>query len=210
MNNMKKKVIISSIMTIVICLTLIAGSTFALFTSESTVNVAVTAGTVNVKAYVDESTIDYTSDLDGGRLDQSNAVFNAEENTIDIMYMVPGDTVTFNIVVENYSNVAVDYTVLIEKLEDPDAGNEGFVDLWDALDVEFKVDDNVLFSDESTSSYQASYQDEDPATNEPKLHTVTVTISFPNGDLDGSHDNYFQGASCKLAYKIVAVQGNAN
>ena len=38
---MKKKIIISSILTIAMCVSLIAGSTFALFTSNSEVNVTI-------------------------------------------------------------------------------------------------------------------------------------------------------------------------
>ena len=46
----KKKILFSSVMVIALCLSLIAGSTFALFTSESKVNIAVTSGTVKVTA----------------------------------------------------------------------------------------------------------------------------------------------------------------
>ena len=47
---MKKKVLLTSIATIALCLCLIAGSTFALFTSQSTFNIAVTAGDVEILA----------------------------------------------------------------------------------------------------------------------------------------------------------------
>ena len=47
---MKNKIIVSSILTIALCLSMIAGYTFALFTSESQVNVAVTSGEVKVVA----------------------------------------------------------------------------------------------------------------------------------------------------------------
>ncbi len=48
----KKKVLLSSVLVIALCLSLIAGSTFALFTSESHVNIAVTSGKVNVDAEI--------------------------------------------------------------------------------------------------------------------------------------------------------------
>ncbi len=47
---MKKTALISSIMTIVLCVSLIAGSTFALFTSQTDVDIAVDAGRVNITA----------------------------------------------------------------------------------------------------------------------------------------------------------------
>ena len=48
---MKNKIIISSILTIAMCASLIAGSTFALFTSQSKVDVSVNSATVSVTAY---------------------------------------------------------------------------------------------------------------------------------------------------------------
>ncbi|MBR1867757.1 MAG: SipW-dependent-type signal peptide-containing protein [Clostridia bacterium] len=53
----KKKILLSSVMVIALCLSLIAGSTFALFTSESKVNVAVTSGKVEVVASLSTPTI---------------------------------------------------------------------------------------------------------------------------------------------------------
>ena len=47
---MKKKILLSSILTIALCLSIIAGSTYALFTSSADVNVAVTAGNVELTA----------------------------------------------------------------------------------------------------------------------------------------------------------------
>lgn len=54
---MKKKVLMSSIVTIVLCLTLIAGSTFALFTDKNEINIAVTSGEVDLTAKLDGLTI---------------------------------------------------------------------------------------------------------------------------------------------------------
>ena len=54
---MKKKVLMSSIVTIVLCLTLIAGSTFALFTDKNEINIAVTSGEVDLTAKLSGLTI---------------------------------------------------------------------------------------------------------------------------------------------------------
>ena len=48
---MNKK-ITSAVLTIVLCLSLIAGSTYALFTSEDSINIAVTSGEVKVVATI--------------------------------------------------------------------------------------------------------------------------------------------------------------
>ena len=54
---MKKKLIITSILSMVMCVSLIIGATFALFTSEDNVNIAVTSGKVNVTAHIDENSV---------------------------------------------------------------------------------------------------------------------------------------------------------
>ena len=53
---MKKKVVTLSLLTIIMCASLIVGATLALFTSKSDVNIAVTSGNVEVVATVDEIT----------------------------------------------------------------------------------------------------------------------------------------------------------
>ena len=56
---MKKtnKRIVSSVASIALCASLVAGGSYALFTSESEVNVAVTSGTVKVVASVNEGSL---------------------------------------------------------------------------------------------------------------------------------------------------------
>ena len=44
------KVLLSAVLTIALCVSVISGATFALFTSEAGTNIAVTAGKVNVTA----------------------------------------------------------------------------------------------------------------------------------------------------------------
>ncbi|MBO5045686.1 MAG: hypothetical protein J6C93_02310, partial [Clostridia bacterium] len=53
----KKNFLISSFVTIILCVSLIAGSTFALFASESKVNIVASSGKVSVVASVDETSV---------------------------------------------------------------------------------------------------------------------------------------------------------
>ena len=48
----KSKTFLGAVLSIALCASLIAGATFAIFTSESKVNIAVTSGTVKVTAEV--------------------------------------------------------------------------------------------------------------------------------------------------------------
>ena len=108
---MKNKIIISSILTIAMCFSLIAGSTFALFTSESNVNIAVTSGKIDVVATIDETTL-ATSSLGvaqtaGAFANGGSATLSGDTLTLD--KLTPGDKATFSITVTNNSNVAMQY-----------------------------------------------------------------------------------------------------
>ena len=182
---MKKKVLLTSILTIAICLSLIAGSTFALFTSESKVNIVATSGNVEVDATV--SNIDKGSSL-GVMLNETAISFDDDTNVITLTNIVPGDYVEFDIVVENKSNVAVDFTTVIEKLSDNG--------LWEALVVE--IDDTAYGGSTITSDKATLRVGDDP-------DTVHVRISFPE-----DKGNEYMNKTCEISYRIDAIQGNAD
>jgi predicted ribosomally synthesized peptide with SipW-like signal peptide len=119
---MKNKIIISSILTIAMCLSLIAGSTFALFTSESKVNVAVTSGEVKVVATAGAVTY-------GSTLGSTLGSVNATGSDITLTNILPGDFVDFNINVVNESTVTVKYRTVVTI--------SGDKELTDALVVSF-------------------------------------------------------------------------
>ena len=99
---MKKKALLSSILTIALCISLIAGSTFALFTSESKVNIAVTSGNVEMIAAIDNIQTwsledDKTSAgrTDGTFTQGGSASFDANTASFTINKIIPGDKVSF-------------------------------------------------------------------------------------------------------------------
>ena len=135
---MKKKVLLSSILTIALCLSLIAGSTYALFTSQDSVNIAVTAGKVSMEASIanvklwsvkgdpagtdaiDENGNTYTYEDQTANnmfLNTGTAKFDAGELTID--RITPGDKVEFEITGTNGSDVTilVRYTIKVSSDE---------------------------------------------------------------------------------------------
>ena len=96
---MKKKSFLSSLVTIILCLSLIAGSTYALFTSEDQVNIAITSGKVNVVATILEDamkTYSLGQEQDAGKFaNGGTAVFTTEsgEKVLTLDKMTPGDKV---------------------------------------------------------------------------------------------------------------------
>lgn len=206
---MKKKVLITSVVTIILCLCLIAGSTFALFTSTTSVNVAVTSGTVDVVATIDglktwslgetEANARAGSFTNGGYA-------KIEDGKLIIDRMTPGDVVKFTIKVIDNSNVAAQFRVSGQSITNNIAANQ---DLAPALDVDTTVSGNThhfangamatkwIEADRLGFAYDA---------NGNKYFTIEVTITFPNGTPE--HDNQFQDRQCNLQFVVEAVQAN--
>ena len=128
---MKKKVLLSSIATIALCLCLIAGSTFALFTSKSENNIAVTAGKVemiasvedfklySVEAKADGTIVDenggkyeYVERTDGKFINGGTAVLDGSMITLD--KITPGDKISFGINGANNSDVSIQCRYIIQ------------------------------------------------------------------------------------------------
>ncbi len=185
---MKKKALVASILTIALCLSLIAGSTFALFTSESTVNVAVTSGKVNVVATIAEQG-ELQSTL-GEPLHESTVTYG--DGTVTLDKIVPGDFVEFSIAVENHSDVAIKYRTVLKAVEDNG--------LWDGLEVTATIgEDAVQLGYGNWTEMAPAAEDGDN-----RIHIVNVKVSLPE-----TAGNEYQGKSCTFAYTVEAVQGNA-
>lgn len=115
---MKKKILLSSILSIVLCLSLITGATMALFTSESKVNIAVSSGKVDVVATLGD--LEYktlTQDWQAAANNEtafdniggSAVVTNGEALTLT--NIVPGDGVKVAVKIDNNSSVAIGYQI---------------------------------------------------------------------------------------------------
>lgn len=181
---MKKKALLSSILTIALCLSLIAGSTFALFTSESKVNVAVTAGKVNVVATIENVNL---GTVLGQQLPETQyAITNGNE--LALTGMVPGDYITFDLKVANNSDVTIKYrTILKVELDNG---------LWEGLEVTIGDD---------TYNGQTKVSEWTTLTPADEIDTVHVKISLPK-----EAGNDYQEKTCTIAYTVEAVQGNAS
>lgn len=173
---------------------MMAGASFALFTSESTVNVAVTSGKVSVVASAGDLT--YTSTL-GEKLGESNAT--KTDNTITIERMVPGDRIEFDITIHNESDVTVNYRTAFTKVQ-------GRV-LWNALQI--TVVERTAEGAPATATLTGESADAvaTPAgTMEPHCADIVlhVTVAMPE-----DAGNEYQGKTCQFSYAVQAVQGNA-
>ncbi len=214
MKNMKnKKVILSSILSLILCVSLIVGGTFALFTSESKTNIAVTSGKVNVQATLEIEDI-YRPTLlneDGSVKDANNLASktNVNEATfgtggfvkvdgadIAINEMLPGDKVTFKVTTTNNSTVQFKQRVEL-KCVDTDKS------FFEQLLLGYK-DRNA-----TDYTYYKGYATEWESSEEVYKDGNTV-VEYITVELPGFVGDDYQGKTCNIAFNVVAVQGNAD
>ncbi len=199
MNN--KKLILSSILSLALCLSIIVGGTFALATSNSQVNIAVQSGSVNVTATIANLktySAQANAELTGyDEVEQPKGTFvnggtaKIENGTLILDRMIHGDKATFDIILENKSNIDVQYQTIIQAVED--------TGLFDGLQVtinEVSYTGSVIQSD--WASLKAS------ETQDTAIATWTCSVELPI-----NADSSYQNKSTKIAIGVNAVQGNA-
>ena len=198
---MKKKILLGSALTIALCISLIAGSTYALFADDTKVNIVVTAGNLDVIASIEDGKLLTHSEGDAVEFSREGSFANGGVAVIDpddsskilISGMTPGDKIRFNVAVENNSDIAIRYRVVWKS-----NASETEVDLADALNVTVKVNDNeqLNMTDRASEYYNVSPNGE--------ITTFTVTVEFP----DREDNNSFRGAMGSLSFVVEAVQQN--
>ncbi len=202
--NKKANAILVSLGAIALAGSVIAGSTYALFTSESKTNVSISAGKVAVTATIDNLAVYSPTSISTAAgneiVDENNAAnveaktfanggsASIEENVLTLDKMTPGDKVTFDIKIHNDSDVAVKYRTILKTLED--------TGLFDGLKV---IINDEEFADEIIKSQYKSY-----AVGEDDK-TISVSLELP-----ANAGNEYQGVGCKIQFAVEAVQGNAD
>ena len=171
------------------CASLAAGATFALFTSSSSVNIAVTSGNVEVTASVVEIQKYYVDDNGKtveGKLFSGDATFDEGAHTVTLSKVLPKDTVKFKVRVVNGSNVAIKYRMVMSLVEDNG--------LFSSLDI--TLSGKKFYGYTSGTKYAL-------LEAEQQIADIPVVISLPEGATCNN-------TACKLTYKVEAVQGNAS
>lgn len=186
MKSARKSTLISAVLAIVMCVSLLAGGTFALFTSESNVNLAVTSGNVEVVASIEnieKSYVDENGETVSGKLFGGDATF--ADGTLSLDNIVPKDTVKFHVKIANNSSVAIKYRTVVTVVEDNGLASSLSIDLAGYQ----------MIGTKAASAYAKL-----DAGKQPEVLPVTITL--PESETT-------QGKSCKLSVSVEAVQGNA-
>ena len=189
----KSKVLISALLVIALCVSLIAGTTFALFSSEDRVNVTVSSGKVEVKASVADNSVqtvqlnkEYAVGLNNVSEDASVAV---DGNKVSLINAVAGDGVKFVVNVVNNSTVTVQYRTKI------------VIEGKGASQLTVNVDGKKLSSNQTSLWQTLAVPANDSAKN---VGQVAIEVLIPS-EATGS-----EAIDCSVKYVVEAVQGNAD
>ena len=205
----KSKTFLGAVLGISLCVSLIAGATFAIFTGEADVNITVTSAKVNVTATIGDlklySTVAGTETErtgEGTFINGGTAGFTGNALTLD--RLMPGDKVTFNINFVNNSSVKVKYRTLLSV---KDSG------LFEALEVSIggkavggASDWAVKNAGEGIASEQCSIELPVSATDEyqGKSCEITVLVEAIQGNVD---ENTVHGIDVKKVYNKPVADG---
>ena len=197
MKKAKRNALVSAVLAIALCLSVIAGATFALFTSKSSVNIAITSGNVEVtatatelkvylpKAVSEDGIADATDASDGESTFANGGTATLDGNTVTLKNMTPGDKASFKITVKNESTVAVKYRTRLEVLSD-----EG---LFSALKIDIGG-----FSGMNITPWQ------NLAADVRDVAEFECSVELP-----ASATSEYKNKTCAIAYTVEATQGNA-
>ncbi len=209
---MKKKIVLSSVLSIVLCLSLIVGSTFALFTSEDKTNIAINAGNVEVVADITLEKVYSPKELDsvtGYPIDAANSVdpngnaFQlggkvtvATDGSITLDQIAPGDKAWFKVTMTNKSTVALIQRMLINCISADKT-------LFDQLivGVSENLDNGYTYYTDFSSAWE---------TNAAVYGSGDTAVRYISIELPGYVGNVAEKQTCQLSVNVMAVQGNAS
>lgn len=197
MKSMKRNVIVSAFLAIALCLSVVAGATFALFTSNAKVNLSITSAKVKLLNATIENKKMYSltevnpDTLEGTEEDRTAAgtfylggTAEFEGNTLTLKKMAPGDRIAFDVKVDNESDIPVKYRVLVKE--------DGESNLTAALNI---FVNNEYYLGDSATGYTALAVGEN----------VTVPVSV---ELPISAGNDYAEKTATLIVSVEAVQAS--
>lgn len=197
MKSMKRNVIVSAFLAIALCMSVIAGATFALFTSNAKVNLSITSAKVKLLNATIENKKMYSltevnpDTLEGTEEDRTAAgtfylggTAEFEGNTLTLKKMAPGDRIAFDVKVDNESDIPVKYRVLVKE--------DGESNLTATLNI---FVNNEYYLGDSATGYTALAVGEN----------VTVPVSV---ELPISAGNDYAEKTATLIVSVEAVQAS--
>ena len=226
---MKKKIaLLSSLLTIVVCLAIITGSTFALFTDRTEMSIAVTSADVELNATIGDLTLySAKADANGALTDEygknyshedrtalgettftngGTATYDASTGLLDIKLITPGDKVSFPISAQNESTVRIQYRYVI-KLAD---GASDALLTGDAP-LEFRDANGNVFSVLGTDGFASDWMELAPGADMPEtMISVELPVYATSITDTTAGTTSYENLTTSFVVLVEAVQYNAN
>ena len=180
---MKKVSLITSVTLMLLCLILITGSTFSLFTSKAGNDIAVNSAVVGVEAEITELALSSLGEAQNGDTFANGGSAKYENKVLAVKDMTPGDKIDFNVIITNGSNVDIRYRVVWSI--------EG-----ELSDVLATTVDGEAFEN-GTSEWTLWTADSG------KEKTIKVSVELPI-----EVDDEYQDKSADIHFVVEAIQGN--
>ena len=218
---MKRKILLSSIITIALCICLIGGTTFALFTSKVKTSIAVTSGNVDVLAVINTDSDNFTGISIGDTTTRvsvntggaptltfaNGGTAVLTQDKLEINRLTPGDSVSFYIDVTDAGNIAVKYRIEMSKAEGVAASDAELTSKLEFYVEALKADGTYtapeLFTFDETSNW---YSFAEGSTHVEKAFRITVV--FPTTLTDAEYDALQDTKSKDVTFVVTAVQAN--
>lgn len=190
----RKSIIAGAILSIMLCVSIVAGATFALFETKDEINVSVGSANVKITATIgDLETYSYDATENAQIKTAANGTFTAggtatvgANGSLVLDRIAAGDKVTFNLNVKNESNIKTKWRTVVKCLN----GRE----LYDGLAITLGGETKTV----------TAYEDLDIAPEGGETKTVAVSIELPY-----EAGNEFLNKNCELVVRAEAVQANA-
>lgn len=213
----KTKILLGAVFTAVLCLSIAVGATFAIFTTESKVDLTVTAGKINVTANVSDfstySAVVATSSDTGAFTDKNgNSYVHVEtvpgqfsnggsaevkDNTVTLSNVSAGDKLRLILSVENDSTIDAKCRIVVRS----DASEVAKYLVGNFISVSSDGSETVVpFS--AAETYCSNWQQLVSSSTELILE-LELSIDCP------LISPYIQNESCKLTFSVEATQNNA-
>ncbi|MBO5481089.1 MAG: hypothetical protein J6A63_07875 [Clostridia bacterium] len=209
----KTKLLLTSFATIAMSASLMVGGTYALFTSETQVNVGVQAGTVEIKATVADNVLTKSrvgwGEWSATPVTTGTTIFSAfengggatfTENSVNLELMTPGDQVQFTIDLDNKSNVNAMYRTVVLPTEDTGLLKGLEITFADVTTTEAEKAEKETFIGAAVADWAQL-----PENTSDVERKILVTITLPK-----DAGNEYQNKTAKLVYYVEAIQGNAD
>lgn len=209
----KTKLLLTSFATIAMSASLMVGGTYALFTSETQVNVGVQAGTVEIKATVADNVLTKSrvgwGNWSATPVKTGTTIFSAfengggatfTENSVNLELMTPGDQVQFTIDLDNKSNVNAMYRTVVLPTEDTGLLKGLEITFTDVTTAETEKLGSETFIGAAVADWAQL-----PENKSDVERKILVTITLPK-----DAGNEYQKKTAKLVYYVEAIQGNAD